>query len=379
MTLNAFAAEKIKIVSSLPRTGSANGQTNSVVNGIKMALEEVKYSVEGFELSYEDMDDASAERGAWDPSLEAKNADKAINDPSVIAFIGPYNSGAAKISLPKLNKARLLQITPGASWPGLTKPKTGEANEPQVYRPSGSINFFRVIPADDIQGKVAARWSKELGSTKVFILNDRELYGKGIAGIYAKEAKLIGLSVLAEEGIDIKASNYKALSTKIKQQNPDLVFYGGTTQSNAGQLIKDLRASGFKGKFMVPDGCFEGAFLDAAGKDNLFETYITFLGLPASELQGEGKKFYENYKAKYNSEPEAYAVYGYEAAKVVIAALKTAKSKDREALIQAVKTFKDFQGVVGTYSFDDNGDTSITTLSGNTVENGAFKFLKILK
>lgn len=373
-------ADVVKLVSSLPQTGSSAQQSQSTINGIQMAIDEVGGKVAGFDVVLEPMDDASPERGAWDPALEAANADKAIRDLDVVAYIGTLNSGSAKISMPKLNAAGLAMVSPANTWPGLTKPGVGEANEPAVYRPSGKVTFFRVMPADDLQGKVAAEWAKELGAKKVFLLHDKELYGKGIATIFQKTAESIGLPVAGFEGIDPRASNYRAIVTKIRQTGADLVFYGGTVQSNAGQLVKDLRTGGLKTcKFMVPDACFERSFIEAAGPQNVNnDTYITFGGVPPAQLTGKGKAFYEAYKAKYGNEPEGYAVYGYEAAKVVLTAVERAGSKDRAAIIEQIAAIRDFDGALGKWSFDANGDTTLTTMSGNTVENGEFKYVKLL-
>lgn len=376
-------AETLKIVSSMPRTGSANAQTNSVVNGIRMAIDEVNSKIGDHVILHQDLDDASPERGSWDPALEATNADKAVNDPTVIAYIGPYNSGAAKIAMPKLNKAGLLQISMGASYPGLTKPGKGEANEPKVYRPSGRITFFRVVPADDIQGSVAAKWAIEMGAKTAYVLHDRELYGKGIADVFKKTATQNGLEVKGYEGIDAKASNYRALATKIKALNPDVVFFGGMTQSNGGQLAKDLRSAGVTAKYLVPDGCFETAFIEAAGKEVVEgNTFITFGGVPAKMLTGKGKTFYENYKAKFKSEPEGYSAYGYDSALVILHAIRklvdAGTEITRENVLKEVAATKNFEGALGTWSFDENGDTTLTTMSGNTVKNGQFEFVKLL-
>lgn len=380
LSAGSLAADTIKIVSSLPRTGSSNAQTTSIVNGITMALDEVNRRVGGFDLVYEDWDDASPERGTWDPAIEAANADRAIKDPDVMAYIGPFNSGAAKISMPKLNQASLLMVSPAATWPGLTKPGIGEPNEPSVYRPTGKVNFFRVVPSDEIQGSVAAHWAKEMGVAKVYILHDRELYGKGIAEMFKRAAESLGLTVLGVEGIDPKASNYRSLVTKMRQRAPELVFFGGLTQSNAGQLAKDIRAGGLKTRLMVPDGCFERAFIEAAGRENLEgSTFITFGGVPPDQLQGKGRDFVTTYRARFGIAPEAYAAYGYEATKVILAAIDRAKQKDRAAIVAAVAATRDYAGVLGTWSFDENGDTTLRTMSGNTVINGEFQFVKLLQ
>ena len=369
----------VKIISSLPRTGSANAQTTTMVNGIKMAIEETGGKVGNFRLSYEDWDDASAKKGDWDPEVEASNADKAVKDPDILFYIGTYNSGAAKIAMPILNKASLVMISPGNTYPGLTKPGMGEAGEPGVYRPTGKVSYFRVVPADDIQGKAAAEWIQKLGGKKVYVLDDRGLYGKGIADVFVATAPDYKLEILGREGIDPKAQEYRSLMTKIKALGPDFIFYGGTTQTNAGQIAKDIVAVGMNAKLVIPDGCREDAFIQAAGPENVNgKAFVTFGGLPPEELTGKGAEFVKAYKAKYKQDPEAYAVYGYAAARAALDALKKAGKKDREAVRQAMTTIEQKDGVLGTWKFDANGDTTLTTMSGSTVENGKFKFSVML-
>ena len=369
----------IKIVSSLPRTGSANAQTTAMVNGIKMAIDEVGGKIDGYNIVHEDRDDASPERGQWDPAIEAANAHKAVEDPTTLAYIGTYNSGAAKIAMPILNQASLLMVSPANTYPGLTKPGQGEANEPAVYRPSGKVTYFRVVPADDIQGEVAANFAKELGIKKVYIIHDRELYGKGIADVFKKVCSKLGIAVTGYDGIDAKSANYRSLVTRIKSSGAELVYFGGTTQSNAGQLLKDLVASGSKAKFMSPDGTREMAFIESAGKDALEgRAYVTFGGLPPSELKGKGKEFYDHYKAKFHAEPEAYAAYGYEAAHVAIEGIKRAPAKTREAVCEAVRHIQDFDGTIGKWAFDANGDTTLKVMMVETVKNGQFVPVKIV-
>jgi branched-chain amino acid transport system substrate-binding protein len=379
----ADSGNTVKIVSSLPMTGSAVGQNQTIVNGIKQVLEETNSTAcDGkIKILYEGYDDATAAAGKWDPAQVTSNANKAVADKNVVAVIGHFNSGAAKLSIPILNKSNLVMVSPANTYPGLTKPGKGEANEPNVYYPNGKRNYARVVPADDLQGVAGANWAKSLGVKKVYILDDQELYGKGLADIFEASAKKQGIQVLGHEGIDSKASDYRALMTKIKALGPDLIYFGGTTQTNAGQLIKDMRNVGMaadKVKFMGPDGIFEKALIDAAGKD-AEGVYATFGGVPAKELKGTGQKWYESYKKKYSAEPEAYAAYGYEAAKVIVNAINQVCKNDRDAIREAVLNTKDFNGVLGTWSFDQNGDTTLTTLSGNVVKNGKWEFVSVLK
>src|SRR3954471_23235043 len=174
-------AATIKIVSSLPRTGSSKGQSDTVVNAINQRLEQDKnQACNGqFKVTYENMDDATAAAGKWDPTQEANNANKAAADADVMVYIGTFNSGAAKVSIPILNQAGLVMISPANTAVGLTKPF--DPGEPDIYYPTKIRTYCRVIPSDDLQGAVGAAYAKELGAKKVYILDDNETYGKGIA------------------------------------------------------------------------------------------------------------------------------------------------------------------------------------------------------
>jgi branched-chain amino acid transport system substrate-binding protein len=369
----------IKIVSSLPRTGSANAQTTTIVNGIRMAIEERGSKVGKFKIVYEDWDDASARKGDWDPEVEAANAHRAVVDPDVMVYIGTYNSGAAKISMPILNKAGVVMISPANTYTGLTKPDLGEPGEPGIYRPSGNVNYFRVVPADDIQGRVAAEWVQELGGASVYILDDRGLYGKGVADVFQVTCEDLGIAVLGHEGIDPKAQEYRSLMTKIKELDPDFVYLGATTQTNAGQVAKDMVAVGLRSSLMVPDGCFELAFIQAAGADNLNgRAYVTFGGVPPEKLTGKGAEFVKRYRDRFKAEPEGYAIYGYAAATAALDAIERAGKKDREAIRAAVAATKQVDGALGSWTFDKNGDTTLLTMSGSIVKDGKFEFAKIL-
>jgi branched-chain amino acid transport system substrate-binding protein len=371
----------IKIVSSLPRTGSGKAQTDTLVNSFKMALDEaggkdgVGAKVGGATIVYTDMDDATAAKGAWDAAKEAENANQAVNDPDVMVYIGTYNSGAAKVSIPILCSKNLGMISPANTYPGLTKKIEGavEANEPDVYYSGCKRNYTRVVPSDEIQGAAAAAWSKTIGATKAYVLDDTQLYGHGIAVVYAQTLPKVGIQLVGgPEGIDDKASDYRALAQKVRQSGADIVYFGGITQANAGKLWTDLRATlGNDVKLMGPDGILELAFIDAAGPA-AEGTYVTFGGVAPSKLTGAGATWYTNYKKQYNAEPEAYAAYGYESMKVALDAIQRAGKNDRAAIRDAIFATKNFSGALGTWSFGETGDTTLTAMSGRQVKNGAF-------
>jgi branched-chain amino acid transport system substrate-binding protein len=375
----AGAGETIKIVSSLPMTGSSLVQTETIVNAIKMALEEENYRADGFKIEYEAWDDASAQAGSWDPGKEKENATRAAGDPDIMVYIGTFNSGAAKIAIPILNRANLVMISPANTYVGLTKDLPGlvEKGEPAIYYPTGKRNYCRVVPADDLQAKAAAWWANQMGVQKVYILDDKEVYGKGIANAFESECKALGIQVLGHEGIDAKAPDFRAVMNKVKGTHPDLVYFGGITQNGAGKLVKDMREVGLKAKFMGPDGIKETAFLESAGAA-AEGVYVTMGSMDPKNLTGKARDWYNAYKQKFGKEPEAYAIYGYEAAKVALDAIKRAGKKDREAIRQALMNTKDYHGVLGTWSFDANGDTTLKVMSGFVVKGGKFEFVQAL-
>ena len=378
---SAKGGNVIKIFSSFPRTGSAQGQTDTIVNGVRMALDEYNNEVAGFKVEYTDLDDATAATGNWTAEAETANAQKAEADPDVMAFIGPYNSGAASISMPILNQAGLLQVSPAVTWPGLTKPGY-KAGEPKAYQPSGKMNFCRVVPTDEIQALVGAAFIRDgLKKKRVYLIDDRQVYGKGVADLFEKVAQMHvkEIEVVGRDGIDPSATDYKSLMLKIAANNkPDVIYFGGTSQTNAGQIAKDLKAAIPGCPMVAPDGCYEQAFIKAAGADAVNNlAYVTFGGVDPNKLTGPGKKFVDGYKAKYGKNPEAYAIYGYECGKVVMEAIKKVGKKDRDAIREAGLATKDFdQGALGKWSFDANGDTTQANFTVSAVQNGDFQVAK---
>ncbi len=368
----------IKIWSSLPRQGASKGQTDSIVNAIKMRLDEVSSKVcDGkFTLQYEDKDDATAAAGKWDPAAETANAQAAVADPDVMVYIGTFNSGAAKLAMPILNQANLVMISPANTYTGLTK--KADAGEPEKYFPTGKRNYVRVVANDIFQGTADAKWAKDLGAKTVVILDDQEVYGVGVADVFEKVATESGIQKLDRQGIDPHASDYRALATSITAKNPDIVFFGGIVDNNPAQLLKDLRSVGYKGKFMGPDGIETSSMITGAG-DVAEGMLATAAGLPTEQLGPEGKNYVKKYQDRYGQAPESYGVFGYDAAGAAIAALNKACAKDRGAIRDAVFATKDFKGALGTWSFDADGDTTLDTIIGYEAKGGKWAQVKFYR
>ncbi len=376
------AGGTIKVVSSLPMTGPSLAQTQTMVNAIEMAFKEINNKVGNFTIEYEPLDDATPAAQSWEAAKEAENAREAVADPSVVAYIGTYNSGAAAVSIPILCEANMAMISPANTYAGLTKAGKGEAGEPEKFYPNGcKRNYSRVVPADDIQGAVGARWMKEMGVTGgVYILHDTQLYGKGLADVFRATAKEIGLKEAGYEGAP-KADNFRALANKVAASGADWVYYSGLTDQNGGFLLRDIKEAKSSLKFMSVDGVAESVFVEQAGAA-AEGAYITFGGLPPSAYTGASKDWADKYVKDYGGKVEAYTIYSYEAAKVVIAALQKAgdKANDRATVRDLIMGTKDFGGgVLGTkWSFNDEGDTSVAIMSGQQIKNKEFVLIKPL-
>src|SRR5215218_4509184 len=233
--------EAVKIVSDLPLQGSSAAQTESMNNAIQLYLESIGGKAGDFTVSFEAFDDATAAKGAWDEATCAANARKYVEDESILGVIGTFNSGCAKIEVPIANEASLAYVSPANTAVGLTHTGPGaEPGEPDKYYTTGVRNYARVVTSDDVQGQIDAAYMKDkLGVTSVFILDDKDAYGKGVADAFEIAAKDLGLEVAGHEGWDANAQNYKALMTKIKATGADGIFIGGISCFNGGQLVKD--------------------------------------------------------------------------------------------------------------------------------------------
>jgi branched-chain amino acid transport system substrate-binding protein len=283
------------------------------------------------------------------------------------------------------NEAGMAQITPANSYPGLTKSGYGPG-EPGIYRPTGKVNYFRTFGADDFQGASGAAWAKCLGFKKVYILDDRQLYGKGIADVFDKTAKKIGLTVAAHDGVESVNIDFRALLTKVKASGADLVYFGGLVDSGGPQIAQQLDALGmFKAglKMLSDDAMYSDAVPKAVSPEVLNgNLYVTFASPALDQLPTiVGKNFYKNYKVKYGTDPIGWSIYAYNSMLVILDSIKRAaprldKATDvkakRAAVLDAMRATKDLEGVSGKITFDANGDPTTYLMSGFLFKNGKY-------
>lgn len=369
-----FTEKKVKVVMSFPVGVST---AKSAMDSAKLAFKEVDYKAGPYTIELVEYNDGD-EAGAWKPEKAEEIARIAAQDPKVVAFVGPQNSGASKIIIPILNRAGIVHVNPSNTWPGLTK--SGFApDEPQKYYPTGVRNYFRVVATDDVQGEAAALWAKQLNYKSVLVIHDNGTYGKGIAELFSEKYKELGYDVKGMEIIqDIKATEFPDIVEKIMTVKPDFVYYGGDLSSGITSIVSGARKAGYKGGFMGPDALLGQDFITRSGKEYAEGVYVTSVGIPAKNIDSpQAASFRQRYIAEYGTEPEVFGSTAYESAKIVIKGIERG-GNDRKKVLEAVRSLDNYISMFGPLSFDVNGDVVQKHISANVVQNGEFVFLEPL-
>lgn len=373
----SHASDTIRIVASLPMSGPVAHQGTSMDQAIRMAVDEAGGRAGPYHIEYMVRDDSSAATGNWEPELERRNAEAAASDADVCVYLGPYNSGAAQICIPILNQAHVVVVSPATTYPGLTRSSPYDTpGEPEKYYPTGVRTFCRLAPTDLVVGRAEASWAASLGVRSVYVVHARDAFGRGLAGVFADTCRNEGLAVTGPEGMD--PARVERCARRVAAAHPDLVYFSGITQDGAGLLLRRLRELGCESRFMGPGGIKETAFIVDAGKAS--EGALCALGaMPVSKLPPSAKEWQDRFVARYHEPPEAYGIYAYEAARMVLDRIASVGRKDRDAIRQAIMGTRDYHGLLGTWGFDQDGDTTIDTECGYRVRRYQFDFVQVLR
>jgi branched-chain amino acid transport system substrate-binding protein len=377
---SCVSGNNLTIYSSIPFDPTDRQQSTDVVNGEKLALQQAGGKVGKYTIKYVSLDDSTPSAGKWEAGKVSSNAREAAQNADTIAYLGEFNSGATAVSLPILNRSGILQVSPSNTAVGLTK-KSADPAEPAKYYPTGKRTYGRVVPADNIQAAAQVTYMQDQGVKKLYVLDDKEVYGKGVADAVAADAKKAGIQVVGDEGIDPKAANYRSVAQKMKSGGADAFFFGGITANNAVQLWGDVFAANPGIKGFGPDGVAEASFSGKIPAASMKTTFITNPTLPQQLYPPSAKKFFSDFKAKYGNDPQPYAIYGYAAMNAALEAIKNAGDKGncRQDVIKGFYAIKNLPSVLGTYSIDPDGDTTLTDYGGNTIQNGKLTFDKVIK
>jgi branched-chain amino acid transport system substrate-binding protein len=354
-------AEDLTIYSSLPFAGSARAQAQDVVRAEQLALEQNGNRAGAFSVRFVSLDDASAKTGAWTPLRTVRNARRAAEDPTTIAYLGEFNSGASAISIPVLNERGILEISPSNAYVGLTRKEGGERGEPEKYYPTNVRTYGRVTPADHLQAAAIAALLQAERVKRVFVVHDNEVYGDGLAAMVRRRLAAHGVAFAGRKRL--RAHNATSIAEAIRRSKADAMLYAGLPENGAARLWRAVHHRNPRLALFGSDAMAEPTFTRRLSRGAARRTLLTNPVLEPAAYPPAAQAFYAAFRARYGKEPEPYALQGYEAMSVTLDAIRRAgaKGNDRASVIAAFRATSDRDSVLGRYSIDPNGDTTLST------------------
>ncbi len=362
-TARAAAGSTVDFYSSLPTVGSSSAQTVPAQNGIKLALKLAGNKAGHYTIKYTPLNDATASAGQWTPSQTSADARKAATDPNAVYYMGEFNSGASEVSMPILNKAGIAQDSPANTYVGLTASlnKVTAKGEPGIYFPTGKRTYTRIVPLDTIQGAADLDALKLAGCKKLAIFDDTQAYGAGLAAVLKATASKYGMQVVSVQANATVQSDYSSVAQQFASAGAQCVEVSATTASVGGTaLVSAIHSALPKATVLGPDGMCTSAWVTDE------KVLCTVATLDMKAYPG-GKTFLKEYKKAYGvANPDPYSIYGYESAELGIHALSQVKAglsgaKLRAAVVKALFATKNLSSVLGTFSINSAGDTTLTS------------------
>jgi branched-chain amino acid transport system substrate-binding protein len=367
----------------LPQQGSEKAASDPIINGIKLAVKDAGAEVGGWKIEIPNSvikDDAL--NGVHDPQTGAANMGQLVAIPEVVGVIGPLNSNVGAAQIPISSAAGLAQCSPANTNPDLTK---GEAAT--QLRGGKPNNYIRVVTTDDVQGPAAAVYIYEtLGAKSVYIIDDTEIFGKGVADTFEVAFEEAGGTVVQRDGAPRTTQDYVSLMTAAAALDPEAIYFGGVTASGGARIYQAAQQAGLADiPYVGPDGINDGdaitpdSFLNIAGDAAEENVYSTLAGIGTFE----GKEAFDAaYQAEYGISATGYAAQGYTCAQIFLDALERAAATNpadlaamREAMRVAITdTSITYDTIQGDITFDEFGDTSQLIVSIYSVENGSWLF-----
>jgi branched-chain amino acid transport system substrate-binding protein len=358
------------LVSDLPLQGGSRTQTLQMNEAIRYVLDQAGWKAGDTFIAFQPCDDATAQAAKWDAAKCTQNANAYAQNPTVVGVIGTFNSGCAQLIIPRLNRAAggaIPMISPANTLVCITEGGPGcAADEPDKYYPGGTRNYARVAPHDAFQGAAMAEFAQSKDVKTVYVLNDKESYGLGVATNFRNAAESLGMKVVGFDAYDPRQASFEAVFTKVKGTDPDAVFIGGLIDENSGQLINDKVAvlgdntdnpdDGVM--LLLPDGFTTDAVFDPGegGTENARGAYFSVAGVPIDQFKGAGADFAEGFQQVIGDEAvEPYSLYGAQAAQIFLDGIEQAGT-DRAGILEAIFNYSVQDGLIGTFEINENGD-----------------------
>lgn len=371
---NAGGTTTVVIGVDAPLTGSLSALGQGIKNSVDLAVQTANKNKEvpGVTFKIEGLDDQAV------PASGQANATKLVGNKDVVGVVGPLNSGVSQQMQGVFAAANLAQVSPANTNPSLSQGDNwGKGDFKRPFK-----TYFRTAATDVVQGKFAAQYLfKDAGKKKVFVVDDKQTYGAGLATIFSDEFKRLGGQVVGTDHVTVKETDFSSTADKVKASGADSVYFGG--QYPEGGLLSDqIKKTGAKIPTMGGDGIYDPAFISASGEANDGDL-ATSIGYPVEKLP-TAKKFIEDYNAAGFKDPyAAYGGYSYDAGWAIIQAVKAVVAanggklpSDARAKVTEALGKVSFDGVTGKVSFDEYGDTTNKQLTVYKVEGGKWVDVK---
>jgi branched-chain amino acid transport system substrate-binding protein len=374
----------LTVYASLPLQGSERRRSLDIDRAMRLALRQAANKAGGFNVKYRLLDDSSADARGWTPEAVASNANRAADDDSTAVYIGEVNSGATAISVLILSGKRIAQISPASTAVGLTSAGPGaDSGEPRNHYQDGFRNFVRVVPKDTVQGDALVAIMRADGCAHVGMINDREDYGAGLARNVRNAAEARDVQIVFDEPIDRGAPDYRSGAARAARKLVDCFLFSGDTRSDAVEVYKAMAATLPAGaRFYGGDGVAGESFTDASqgGVPTQISKRMS-LTIPALGPPGygtAGRRFFTDFGNAYPDRlnPDPYAINAYESMKLALDAIKRSGTGTREDIVKALFATKRRRSVLGTYSIDHNGDTTLTDYGRFDIRDGKARFVR---
>ncbi|NDV12941.1 branched-chain amino acid ABC transporter substrate-binding protein [Crenobacter caeni] len=354
----AASGNVVKIGFAAPLTGPQAHYGEEYKNGVTLAIEDAnaeKPVIGGLAVTFE----LVAEDDQADPKAATQIAQKFVDD-KVNGVVGHFNSGTS-IPASKIYSDGGIPMVAMATAPAFTQ--------------QGFKNTFRSMTSDTQQGSVMGKFVVEkLGAKNIVIVDDRTAYGQGLADEFEKAVKAAGGTVSKREFTNDKATDFAAILTSIKAQNPDIIFFGGADAQSA-PMAKQMKRLGIKAPLVSGEMTKTPNFVKLAGKE-AEGTIASLAGLPLAQMP-KGKDYETRYKTRFNTDVATYSPYGYDAARAMIAAMKKADSTDPAKYLPALASNAYTDGVTtSNWAYDDKGDLKDGGITVYQVKNGDWVVLE---
>lgn len=384
----ALDGTRLTIYSSMPLAGPERDAAVDVVRAQRLALRDAGSRIGGYEVDVVSLDASTPKEQRWDPAQISDNARRAAGDPTAIAYLGEFHFGSSGISIPLLNEVGLLTVSPLDTAMGLTTTNVAIPDSPRKYYPrlaETGRTFARVVPSDRAQVTAQLQYMAREGVRRLVVLTDDDPLGIGFEELLRERAAAHGVTVVGELAVDPREQEPRDLVAETVALRPDAVFYAGAAHDGIVRAWQELAAADARLKLFAPGNVVDAPFAGAIGPRAARATYLTRAVLPLESYPRRARRVARRFERIYGYPPAPEALYGYEAASAVLAAIHRATSTIGQRRLRRADVVREFfatarrDSVLGPYEINPNGDTSVRRFGAyRLTATGRLRFAGVL-